>query len=63
MPSPENPLLAALRKEQRGNAALRAENHSLRYQLHRAAEREEYDLALINRLAGQLAQLDQPLSA
>lgn len=38
-------------------ASLRAENESLRAQLHRSACREERDLELINRLAGTLAQL------
>lgn len=40
-------------------ASLRAENESLRHQLHRSAQREERDLDLINQLAGTLAQLEQ----
>lgn len=50
----------ALDDYQRKVASLRAENESLRHQLHRAAKREEHDLELINRLAGMLAQLGAP---
>lgn len=39
--------------------SVRAENESLRTQLHRSAQREERDLDLINQLAGTLAQLEQ----
>lgn len=58
-----DPVLAALKDTQQRLASTRAENESLRHQLHRATIREERDLELINRLAGQLAQLEQPLTA
>lgn len=43
MTTERDPILDALRQEQRTNAALRAELESLRTQLHRAATREQRD--------------------
>lgn len=62
MTTERDPILDALRQEQRTNAALRAELESLRTQLHRAATREQRDqdliaeqAALIELLGGQPA--------
>lgn len=54
-----DPVLAALGETQQRLSSAHAENEVLRHQLHRATIREEHDLDLINRLAGQLAQLGQ----
>lgn len=51
------PILAALKDTQRRPNTAYAENEALRHRLHRSTIREESDLELINRLAGQLAQL------
>ncbi len=54
------PLERALDDTQKRLRAALAENEQLRHRLHRAEVREERDLALINRLAGTLAQLEVP---
>lgn len=54
-----DPIANLLDEYRQLTASLRAENESLRTQLHRSAQREERDLELINRLAGTLAQLGE----